>query len=339
MDAYGGAGDADPGADGQGRDADRTIPRRPGIGAQRAASPEHVPGPCAPSDGEGREGGGARFPGRTAHVLGSAPGPAGPVPASAPPPVAGKGKGRIPTPVPESVAPAVEAGAAGPGIGALRVGNQVVAAVVLALVAAGVGVHLLMVFLHIAPANTVTRQHGQAVDDYVYPEFEQNWKLFAPNPLQQNIAVQARAEILVEDGALDRTRWVDLSALDGEAIDGDLLPSHTRQNLLRRGWDFYVNSHDGAGVPNGVRGDLSERYVRRIVLARLAAELDGTRDGVIDRIQLRSRTTPVPPPPWSEEKASRAPADRELAWWSVTDADVPLGGTLRLRREGDGGAR
>ena len=86
------------------------------------------------------------------------------------------------------------------GIAALSLPYQVAAAVSLALIAVLAGVHLAMVFLHVAPSNTATKQYGKAVDGWVYPEFEQNWKLFAPNPLQQNIAVQVRAEVATSDG-------------------------------------------------------------------------------------------------------------------------------------------
>ena len=113
------------------------------------------------------------------------------------------------------------------GIAALSLPYQVAAALALAVVGVLACVHLAMVFLHVAPSNTVTKQHGEAVDDWIYPEFEQNWKLFAPNPLQQNIAVQVRAEVRHADGGRATTDWIDLSAEDGEAIRGNLLPSQS----------------------------------------------------------------------------------------------------------------
>ncbi|MDG4857615.1 DUF5819 family protein [Streptomyces sp. T-3] len=207
------------------------------------------------------------------------------------------------------------------GIAALSPRYQVTAALVLALVAVVAGVHLSMVFLHVAPPNTVTKQHGQAVDDWVYPEFEQNWKLFAPNPLQQNIAVQARAQVRTADGELVTTGWYDLSAQDGKAIDGNLLPSHTQQNELRRGWDFFVSSHDSENRPNGLRGDLSERYIRRIVALRLSGEELG---GTLERMQVRSATTNVRPPSWSKETVDTKPVHRVLAWWPVTSQDTEV---------------
>jgi hypothetical protein len=183
-----------------------------------------------------------------------------------------------------------------------------------------------MVFLHVAPQNTVTRQHGRAVEDWVYPEFEQNWKLFAPNPLQQDIAVQVRARIRGVDGGSRTTGWYDLSAQDGRAIDGNLLPSHTQQNELRRSWDFFVATHDADNRPIGLRGSLSETYLRRIVVLRLERE-DATGDGgAVERIQVRSQTTNVTPPSWSNEKVSMSPVYRELPWWSVPDGETE-GGT------------
>ncbi|WTO66343.1 DUF5819 family protein [Streptomyces sp. NBC_00212] len=214
------------------------------------------------------------------------------------------------------------AGASSRGIAGLPVRFQVVAALALAVIGVIACVQIGMVFLHVAPSNTVSKEYGKAVDDWIYPEFEQNWKLFAPNPLQQNIDVQARAEIKMPGGTIKTTDWIDFSAQDGDAIRHNPLPSHTEQNELRRGWDFFVGSHTDDNKPNGLRGELSEQYLRRIVMLRLGAHRDG---GTVDRIQVRSMTTSVKGPSWSDEKTDTRPSYREVPWWTVTPADLPKG--------------
>lgn len=188
-------------------------------------------------------------------------------------------------------------------------------------------VHVAMVFLHVAPSNTVYKQYGRAVDGWIYPEFEQNWKLFAPNPLQQNIAVQARAEVRTADGGTRTTGWYDLSARDGADIDGNPLPSHTQQNELRRAWDFYVSAHDSENRPSGLRGQLSERYIRRIVVLRLSHEDGLTADG---KTAMRQATHPRPRPgPLADHQRGAAPVERRE---SGSQAPLP-GGSLV---DGDG---
>ncbi|MFF0163174.1 DUF5819 family protein [Streptomyces sp. NPDC005263] len=208
------------------------------------------------------------------------------------------------------------------GLGALSLRYQIAVSVALAVVAVAVCVHIGMVFLHVAPSNTLTKQHGRAIDDWIYPEFEQNWKLFAPNPLQQNIAVQVRAQVRSADGGIRTTGWYDLSAEDGRAIDGNLLPSHTQQNELRRAWDFFVSTHDTDNRAIGLRGSLSETYLRRIVSLRLDRENAAGKGGAVDLVQIRSRTTNVPPPAWSGEKVSDKPTYRVLPWWSAAPPDT-----------------
>ncbi|MGW6839687.1 DUF5819 family protein [Streptomyces sp. NPDC054958] len=201
-----------------------------------------------------------------------------------------------------------------PGIAGLSTPYRVVAALALGVVAVAACTHLVLVFLHVAPSNTVSQQHAKTIDSWIYPEFEQNWKLFAPNPLQQNIAVEARADVRAEDGELVTTPWRDLSAEDGEAIRHSLLPSHTRQNELRRAWDFFTGSHDEDNRPNGERGQLSEEYLRRIAVNRLTP---GLGDATILRIQLRSATTAVPAPKWTTETTDTQTYYRELPWWTL----------------------
>ncbi|QEV46524.1 hypothetical protein CP980_16715 [Streptomyces vinaceus] len=202
-----------------------------------------------------------------------------------------------------------------PGIAGLSTPYRVVTALALAAVGLAACGHLALVFLHVAPSNTVSKQHARTVDDWIYPEFEQNWKLFAPNPLQQNIAVEVRAEVRTPGGEPVAGGWRDLSAQDGAAIRHSLLPSHTRQNELRRAWDFFTGSHGEDNKPIGERGELSEQYLRRIALNRLAE--DGTAREEIVRIQLRSATRAVAAPPWSDEKTDTQTYYRELPWWTV----------------------
>ncbi|MFV6030402.1 DUF5819 family protein [Streptomyces sp. NPDC056264] len=216
------------------------------------------------------------------------------------------------------VRPAAER--AGGGIMALSMPYQVVLAVALAVVGVFACVHLAMVFLHVAPSNTLTKRHGQAVDDWVYPEFEQNWKLFAPNPLQQNVSVEVRAELVAADGSRRTTGWFDLTAQDAEAIRHNPMPSHAQQNELRRAVDFYLNSHSEDHTPNGMRGRLSEEYMRRIAMLRL-----GDRSGDAERVQLRTVTRAVAAPAWGTEKNDTTPSYRDFPWWPVTDADRPAG--------------
>ncbi|MGW0683196.1 DUF5819 family protein [Streptomyces sp. NPDC002754] len=223
------------------------------------------------------------------------------------------------------------------GIAALSPGYQLTAVLALIGVALFTCVHILMVFLHVAPSNTISKQHGALVGAWVYPEFEQNWKLFAPNPLQQNIAVQARAELRTTDGELRATRWYGLSAQDGAAIDGNLLPSHTQQNELRRAWDVYTGTHDAQNRPNGLRGTLSEQYLRRILVLRLDRLGAAGKGEQIERVQIRSMTTAVESPKWSDEKVDQKPAYRVVPWWTVTSSDAPLDSGTRVRLQAPAG--
>ncbi|WP_258024339.1 DUF5819 family protein [Streptomyces bambusae] len=200
------------------------------------------------------------------------------------------------------------------GVAGLSTPYRVLVALALGAVAVAACWHLALVFLHVAPSNTLSKRHARTIDDWIYPEFEQNWKLFAPNPLQQNVAVQVRAQVRDGAGGLVTTGWRDLTAQDTDAIRHNPLPSHTRQNELRRAWDFYTSSHDEEEKANGERGALSEAYLQRIAVRRLAGTYGG---GDLLRIQLRGATTALPAPAWSTEQTDTATYYRELPWWTV----------------------
>ncbi|MFB7472469.1 DUF5819 family protein [Kitasatospora sp. NPDC056184] len=189
-----------------------------------------------------------------------------------------------------------------------------------ALLVSATGLFLGAVFLHVAPANPLSREYREQLDGLIYPEFEQNWKLFAPNPLQQNVAVDARVRTVSADGEPVVHDWVGLTAQDVAAIRGNPAPSHADQNLLRRAWDFYDGSHSAQDEsPTTERGRLAEEYLKRIAVQRIGRGVAGRP---VVAVELRVTTATITPPEWSGEAAPPAPKVRELPWWPVRDEDV-----------------
>ncbi|MGP3969629.1 DUF5819 family protein [Streptomyces sp. 6N223] len=207
-------------------------------------------------------------------------------------------------------------------LGTLPLRSRLIIALALGVLSVYALWHMALVFLFVAPANTLSEEYGEGMREYIYPEFEQTWKLFAPNPLQRNIAIEVRAE-----AGGKTTDWISLTAMDIEHIEHNLFPSHTAQNELRRAWDFYTGSHaEDSGEPIGLRGEVSEIYVHRIALLRLDQAGDSGIDlDEVERIQLRSATTLLPAPEWSGEEIDTTTAYYELDWWVVTTEDLPSG--------------
>ncbi|MCX5375215.1 DUF5819 family protein [Streptomyces sp. NBC_00091] len=190
-----------------------------------------------------------------------------------------------------------------------------------AVVLAGAALwHGATLFLSLAPPNGISREYAAAIEGHVRPEFGQDWKLFAPNPVQENVAISARVRTGTADGAGGVGRWTDLTAQDIEAFRGTAIPSHLHQNMLRRAWDFYTVTHaDEGGAAPDARAGLSERYLKRVVLQRLAPAASGERPVVA--VQLRTRATAVEPPDWDLSPLDTTPRELTLPWWPVAGED------------------
>ena len=81
-------------------------------------------------------------------------------------------------------------------------------------------------------------------------------------------------------------------------------PATPSRTSCAAAWDFFVNTHDAQNRPIGLRGELSERYIRRIVMLRLDGERDqgGGRSSASRSARRRRRSRP---PPWSDGEDQR----------------------------------
>ncbi|WP_308346815.1 DUF5819 family protein [Streptomyces sp. ISL-66] len=175
-------------------------------------------------------------------------------------------------------------------------------------------IHVCVIFLHVAPTNAVSQLYSGPINAWVYPLFEQNWRLFAPDPQSVNHQISARTRHTAPDGSVRVSGWFDLSAVDESAVEHDPFPSHTAQNMLRRAWSSYLEVFGGDDEPHSERAVMMQTYLRNIAVDRVTAH----RRGSFDSIQLRVITLPVAAPDASGATRPAAPIDtRYLPWWKV----------------------
>lgn len=193
---------------------------------------------------------------------------------------------------------------------ALRAGLRTVAVLCLA---ASV-VHVVLVFLHVAPANPLSKRYGPQINAWVFPFFEQNWRLFAPDPESVNRRILVRTAHTERDGSVQVSPWFDLTAVDSSAVEHQAFPSHTAQNLLRRAWAGYVDSHGGDDKAHTERALMMRKYLGNIAADRVAAR----RGGTFDFVQLRVITLPIAAPGAAAGDRPPSPVEnRLLPWWKV----------------------
>jgi hypothetical protein len=178
-------------------------------------------------------------------------------------------------------------------------------------------IHVALIFLHVAPANAISQQYSKQINAWVLPVFEQNWRLFAPDPESVNRQISARTMRTAPNGTVQVSGWFDLSGVDNSTIEHNPFPSHTTQNMLRRAWSSYLETLGGDDQPRSERGVMIQQYLRNIAADRIADHRGGEP---FDSIQLRVVTLPVGPPgaAGNGRPVTMPPVDtRYLPWWKV----------------------
>ena len=129
-----------------------------------------------------------------------------------------------------------------------------------------VGLHLLAVTLAAVPGNSVS----DAFDDqlgYLTPFFGQSWRLFAPNPVDEDRSFLVQGAYVDADGELRMTPWVSWTEVEQDVIEHRLVGGRAGYITTK----FY--------------GPLDEEF----------RELESD-----EQKTLSARTSPLSPPSWSE---------------------------------------
>ena len=81
---------------------------------------------------------------------------------------------------------------------------------------------MLAVTLAAVPTNPVSDAFGAQLQ-YLSPFFGQSWRLFAPNPVDQDNTLLVQGAYVDDDGTLHRTKWINWTKVEQDVIEHRLV--------------------------------------------------------------------------------------------------------------------
>lgn len=211
--------------------------------------------------------------------------------------------------------------------------------------------HFVVTFLFNAPSNPIKEAAATQISGYMRPFFQQNWSLFAPNPINSEDTLEVRAQVVDAGTGEERvTDWVNATEHEWTLVHHSIAPSRASRlssNLHRRlhdAWDdlssdqqeivardfdampdwspladALIEAQGGTTssvVANVVRGDrVATGYATQVARALWGPD--------VSAVQFRLRRTPVPR--WDErfDPVADEPDSivREFGWRPVLTND------------------
>ncbi|CAN95603.1 putative secreted protein [Sorangium cellulosum So ce56] len=80
-----------------------------------------------------------------------------------------------------------------------------------ALLAAALCFHFAMTLAYLTPQNPLQLRFARLISGYMNPFFEQNWHLFAPDPITDTRLVMVACRLNEPDGSTTETGWTDIT--------------------------------------------------------------------------------------------------------------------------------
>lgn len=113
-------------------------------------------------------------------------------------------------------------------------------------------IHFTLTAIYILPLNPVQAKGVHITNSYMHPLFVQNWQLFAPNPLSNNIYVFLQAQ----DSNGEESEWYDLSSQSYEYNQERRISPNNR--LVRIGTSAFLQSVRKDETLEKLKGKISD---------------------------------------------------------------------------------